>query len=326
MGGIVDLASDLISGPDTPDVPDYAGAAQEQAKSSRNVTEQQTWANRPNQYTPFGSQTWDNQQVWDPSTQQWLNRWNQTTTLTPELQAAAEAQQRTTQARSRLAEGLTGRLQNEMGAPMDWSQFRPSGQAVAAQDYGDVNAFRQRQEDALYGKATSRLDPQWGQRENQMRVRLANQGLQEGDEAYNIAQANFGRDRNDAYQQAQYGAVTGGGAEMINQVNAGGQMQAQGQQASSYQNTLRQQDIAEALQKRGASLNEINAALSGQQVNMPNMPNFQGAQASQPIQALAAAQMTGQGMLDRYNADQQAKQGLMSGIQGAGTAFMMGGM
>ena len=45
-------------------------------------------------------------------------------------------------------------------------------------------------------------------------------------------------------------------------------------QAANYANALRQQQIGEAMGRRGQSLNEINALLSGQQVGMPQMPTF----------------------------------------------------
>jgi hypothetical protein len=197
---------------------------------------------------------------------------------------------------------------------MDWNKFRPSGQSVAAPEYGDLGAFRQKQEDALYGRATSRLDPMWEQRERQRRTQLYNMGLRDNDAAFTEAMANMGRDRNDAYNQAMFSAIQGGGAEMANQIGMGGMTQQQALASSGYQNQLRQQDIAEEMMRRGASLNEINAALSGQQVAMPSMPQFNTAAAAQPIQALGAAQMQGQYNVDRFNAQQGALQGLFSGL------------
>jgi hypothetical protein len=108
----------------TPKAPDYTAAAQATAESSRDVTEQQTWANRPTINTPFGQQSWDVTPTWDPSTEQYLNSWTQNTNLTPEAQQALDSQLALTQGRSNLAEGLLGRVQEEYGAPMDWSQFQ----------------------------------------------------------------------------------------------------------------------------------------------------------------------------------------------------------
>lgn len=312
-----------MGGKSAPPTPDYAAAAAEQARSSREVTEQQTWANRPTQITPFGTQSWSNTPEWDPTTGQYLNKWTQTTSLTPDLQQAADAQGRVTNQRSQLASDLTGRLQSEMGSPMDWSNLPETGGAVAAPEYGDLNAFRQKQEDNLYSRATSRLDPQWQQRQDALRNQLYSAGVKEGDAGYERAMANFNRDRNDAYDQARTSAIAGGGAEMANQIGMGGQVQGQQQGASAYQTQLRQQAISEELQKRGFSLNEINAALSGQQVSTPNMPNFTPAAASQANQALTAAQLTGQGQLNAFNAQQAGTQGLLSGLTSAGLAGVM---
>ena len=298
----------------SPDVPDYGAAAQAQGQANREVTEQQTWANRPDQVTPFGTTSWGNQLQWDPATQQYLNRWQQTTEVAPELKPALQNQFGVINARSQLANDLTGRLQDEIGnAPMDWSQFRPSGEAPDAQDYGNIDDFRQRQEDALYGRATSRLDPQWSQQEDALRTQLYNAGVREGDKAYDQQLENFRRARTDAYNQANFGAIAGGGAEAANQINMGGAILGQEQGASGYMNQLRQQDIAEALQQRGASLNEINAAMSGQQVAMPSMPNFQAAGQAGAAPIMQGAQLQGQGNLDQFNAQQGAVQGLMSG-------------
>jgi hypothetical protein len=72
-------------------------------------------------------------------------------------------------------------------------------------------------------------------------------------------------------------------------LGANAQNWQQALQGSQYANQIRQQQITEALTKRGASLNEINALLSGQQVGMPQMPNFNTAQAAQPGDYMGAA-------------------------------------
>lgn len=57
--------------------------------------------------------------------------------------------------------------------------------------------------DSAYNYATSRLDPQFAQREQAERARLANQGLEPGGEAYGAEMRAFGQDRNDAYAGAR---------------------------------------------------------------------------------------------------------------------------
>jgi len=356
-----------------PKAPDYAGAAKEQAQSSKEVTEQQTWANRADQFTPWGNQTWQNQQVWDPATNQYINRWAQTTQLDPTLDAANKAQMDTTLGRSNLANSLTGRMQNEFGQAMDWNQFTPMGDAVGSPD--QVNAgnikggynltgpeldasqkYRQDANDAIYNQWAGRALPQQAKDTDRLRTQLYNMGLKEGDAAYNDEMQRQRQTQGDAMQQAQYQATIGSGAEAQRSLGMDastraqltgeqqglaqfgnqaqnqnfGQMSQQQQQqyqnmlqSSQYQNQLRQQQIAESQQARGQSLNEMNALLSGQQVNMPSMPSYNTAARSEGTQNLQAAQLTGQAELDRYNAQQQATQGMMSGIGSMAGAGMM---
>lgn len=251
--------------------------------------------------------------------------------------------------RSGLAESLLGRAGEEFGPAVDWGKYTELGATPGAGQYNpnpyqmgldtggmqDVDPSRRYYDeagDAIYGRATSRLDPQWEQRASDMETKLWNQGLRPGDEAYDRAQGDFDRARNDAYEQAQYGATIGAGQEagrmygmdlgtrgqqfdeamgggqfanqaaaqqFADQLRGGGQGFTEQMQSSGYQNKLRQQQIAEDMQRRGYSLNEINAILTGQQVSQPNMPDFSYAQQSQTPQYLQAANMG-------YNADLQS--------------------
>lgn len=335
-----------------PAAPDYAGAAQAQANSSREVTEQQTWANRPTINTPFGQQTWEVTPTWDPSTGQYLNNWTQNTNLTPEAQAALDSQQRLQAGRSGLAEGLLGRVQQEYGEPMNWDQFTQLSDTLDVPEYqneqlqrniGNTGDYSKRAEDAIYNQWAGRQEPRMQQESEAMRTRLYNQGLKEGDAAYDREMQRLGQDQSDARQQAQYQATIGSGAEaqrmqgmdvqsgnfantaaqqaLQQQLALGSQRFGQQQTAAGFQNTLRQQQIAEQMQQRGFSLNEINAILTGQQVGMPSMPGFNAANRSEGVQALSAAQMQGQAALDAFNAEQQATQGMMSGLAGGAMMF-----
>ena len=93
--------------------------------------------------------------------------------------------------------------------------------------------------------------------------------------------------------------------------------------SSQYQNQLRQQAIAEEAQRRNMSLNEMNALLTGQQVNAPQMPGFNSASKSDTPDLLKAAGMTGQSNLDAFNAQQQGQQSGMSGLMSLGSTAMM---
>lgn len=335
----------------TPPAPDYTGAANAQAQSSREVTEQQTWANRPTINTPFGQQTWEVKPQWDPSTGQYLNSWTQNTNLTPQSQAALDAQMRIQQGKSGIAESMLGRMEGEYGKPMDWSQFSSLADTPQGNQYtpeqiqrgiGNTPDYMKNAENAIYGQWSSRQEPLMQQQMDQKRTQLYNQGLKEGDAAFDQEMKNLGNQQNDARLQAQYQATIGSGQEaqrmqgmdvtqgqfanqaaqqaLNQQLGIGNQQFGQQMQSANYQNALRQQQIAEQMQQRGFSLNEINAILNGQQVSMPNMPGFSQAAASQAAQYNQAAQNQGQYALDAFSAQQQ---GLNSALSGAGSLAMM---
>src|SRR5262245_5260053 len=98
-----DHAARLHKKGDAPPPPDYSGAAKEQAQSSKEVTNMQTWANRPQINTPWGSQSWETEAVVDPATGQPVTKWTQNTALSPEGAAAQQAQADITQGRSEAA-------------------------------------------------------------------------------------------------------------------------------------------------------------------------------------------------------------------------------
>ena len=288
-----------MGGKSSPSAPDYEAAAEAQGESSRENIAAQTAANRPIQYTPFGFSTWNPSQIQDPSTGEYVTQWTQNIGLTPQAQAALESQQRIAAGRSGLAEGLLGRAESELGAPVGWDALDPN----TLEGVGDI---RNQAEEALYSRAASRLDPQWEQEQQAVESRLWNQGLRPGDEAYDAAMGNFQRARTDAYDRATQQAIIGGGQEAERQFGMG--------------LTRRQQALSEALQRRGWSLNEINAAISGQQVGMPGMPGFTRAGAAQPTQYLPAAQSQYGAELDQFNAEQLGLQGLYSGLSTLGSA------
>jgi DNA-binding transcriptional MerR regulator len=100
-------------------------------------------------------------------------------------------------------------------------------------------------------------------------------------------------------------------------------------QQAGYQNQLRQAQIAEEMQRRGFSLNEINALISGQQVGMPQMPQFSGAQAAQPAPYFQAADMGHQAALGNWSAQQaqrQAGANFFGDLLGTGVSAYSAGM
>jgi hypothetical protein len=296
-------------GKKSPDAPDVIGAAKEEGLQERASALETTIANRPNQYNPWGSTEWSWQETTNPITGEPMFTYGQTETLAPLLQQSLDAQQAVQAGRSELAEAGMARVWDEYQNPFDFDQY---GDPIGMRDVGpvgrfdyqgpgveqfaaDPNAFRQQAEDAAYGRATSRLDPQFQAQQSQLEISLRNKGLSPGDQAYDAAMANFNRGRTDAYEQARMGATLEGRQEAQQmyqqalggyQANLGAQQQAfqqamggqqfdlaaQGQdfgQATQQQaiaNQLRRQQQEEDLFARGYDLQEVNALLAGQQI------------------------------------------------------------
>lgn len=278
-------------GKSTPAPPDYEAAAERTAEGNLANLEAQTAANRPDQYTPWGSSTWQQDDA---------GAWTQNISLNPDQQAALDAQMGLGLSRSNLAAGMMDRVTDEFGQPMDWGQFSEGGGRVEGGDF-----YGERAGEALYGRATSRLDPQWEQRAEQQESALRNQGLRPGDEAYDNAMEQMTQQRTDAYQQAGFQADMAAAQE-------GSRMQGMDIGAGGYNTQLRQQEIAEAMQARGFSLNEINAILHGQQVGMPSMPGFNTAGVTEGADYSGAAASQYSADMDQYSAGQAGWQSVMN--------------
>jgi hypothetical protein len=268
------------------DTPDYKGAAEQTAASDERMLDKQTAANRPNQYNPWGSMEW---------TQDEGGNWSQTQTLTDDAQSALDAQMGLQKGKSEQALGMMDRMKDEFGQPVDWGQY---GEQTGL-EY-DPSQLRQRAEDASYNRATSRLDPRFEQEQNALEIKLANQGLSVGDRAYDDAMANQGRTKEDAYSNAQNQAVQQGKGE-----SAQDYQQQKG--SADYANQLRQNSMKEMMQQRGMSLNEINAIMSGQQVQTPGFEGFNQAGKGKGADYSGA-------MKSGSDYDQANKQMLYSGI------------
>jgi hypothetical protein len=233
-------------------------------------------------------------------------------------------------------------MQNEFGSAMDWGGLNPLSQTPqqqysmpesydGIQGIGDPTEMRARAENAYYDKGMSRLQPQFEGQMNAMEVKMRNQGLGPEDEAWKSNMEALANQQTDAYGQLQYDATRAGLGEQSQLWNQGLQGRQQGVseannqfnqalgsnqqnysqnlQSANYANQMRQQQMTEAMQQRGFSLNEINALLSGQQVNTPQMPNFSTAQQAQPANVYQAG-------VDQGNFDQMSDP--MAGLMNLG--------
>lgn len=250
-------------GKQAPAAPDYAGAAQQTSDAAARL-------NRPNQTNAFGSST-----TWE---------------------TGPDGTPRQVQSFGGPFAGYAEGLQQQaagMGGPMDWGQFGTLGTGDDARSQA-INA--------AYGQATSRLDPQWQQREDAERARLASQGVAESSEAYKNAMGALGQQRNDAYQGAMSSAI--------------GQGTAAGQAVFNQNMASRQQAISEALRRRGMPMQELQQLqgfLAQPGYNQIAGPNLLGAAQSAGDYGLNAW-----GAENRANAD--ALNGFLSLLASGGSA------
>jgi hypothetical protein len=212
--------------------------------------------------------------------------------------------------------------------------------------------------DTVANQLMQKMQPVHDYQQRQTETKLANMGFHPGTEAYdrelnNLAQRQSAERYNaldtagseaqrlynmqmgtaqQGYQQnlgaAQFQNQALGQANALDLANMGASNNAMSQQYglnqqyANAQNQLRQQAIAEEAQRRGMSLNEMNALLSGQQVNMPNMPSFVSAQQSQTPNILGATQSAYDAQLGAYNAQQAGNANTLGGLFSLGSAAL----
>jgi hypothetical protein len=209
--------------------PDYTQAAMVQAEMSEDAVRDQTYSNRPDQYTPFGYTTWDATPGTDPYGNP-ITNWTQVSGLTPELQEILNKQTAITGAQTDVAGQLTGRMGSEFGEAMDWSGFTDMGYNPTTQftlpenlqrglDYSgiagvnDPNSIRSSAEDLVYDTGAARLQEQFTNDQQALEIKLRNQGLSPEDAAWQSQMGALGQQENDAYNQLQLQALTQGQSE-----------------------------------------------------------------------------------------------------------------
>lgn len=168
--------------PSPPPAPDYTGAANATAAGNVEAARYATKANRVNQYTPYGSQTYQSGVNGDP------DQWRSDINLTPTGQKLLDYQNASSLGLGEQTTQALGRVNDSLSKPFD---------------YGSVQDVQ----DQSYKAQTDRLDPQWQQRQQSTETQLVNQGLRPGTEAYDNAMRDFNQGRNDAYGQARQNAI-----------------------------------------------------------------------------------------------------------------------
>jgi hypothetical protein len=321
-------------------------------EQGRLVNDAGTWGKQNSSEADF--QAYAQQQGVSPTVSQ---GWEQNVSLSPEQQKIYDAQTQTAIGRNQLAQSMLPQAQEALGKGIDYNALPSAGQSLQGRDLATQLDFsgapglssgeetRNRAEEALYGRATARLDPQMKEQESELRTRLYNQGLREGDAAFDAEVSKFNQSKQDAYAAARQDAITAGGAEAsreygmdlssrqqsvaetTNQAQFMNQAAAQGlsqdQAIQAWQQQLRQNALAEQQGARSQALNEMNSLQSGQQVTMPTQQQFSATNVGSAPNYTAAAQAEYNSNLNAYNAN-QAQQNNMWGAAAQLTPYLFG--
>ena len=252
-----------------PKAPDPVATSAAQTQSNQQTAAYNAALNRVNTNTPYGNLTYS--QHGTDSTGAPI--WQSDVSLTPATQHQLETQQAQDSAIGDLGLGLTGQIGNQINSPM-------SDQATSN------DAAR----NAYYNKAASFLDPQYGNMQNDLDVKLANQGVMQGSQAYGRAQDQLGRQRTLAYSTAGNDAIL------------------QGQ-------TAQQQALANAITLKNQPINQLNALRQGTQIQNPSFPTSPSASA-QPTDVSG-------NIYRSYEANTANKNNFMNGLFSVGSAALM---
>lgn len=158
------------------------------------------------------------------------------------------------------AAGLAGMAgKNAASAANRFGQLSPLSFQGAPQSPDASNNAWKNVEDALYARQTSRLDPQFQQASSDLASQLAAKGITQGSAAYDREMQNFGRTRNDAYENARNASIAAGNQAMNDQFVR--QLQAR-QQGVNEQTTLHNSGLTDYTTAINAA-NATNAGLAG---------------------------------------------------------------
>lgn len=169
---------------DTPSPPDPYAVSAAQTQSNVATAQEQAKLGMTSQTTPYGSI----QYVVDATSP---SGYRAVTTLSPEMQAL------TGQGQSVEAAAL-GNVGNTISQPFDLS-------AAAGSNISDMQR--------------TFLDPQWQQQQSQLETQMANQGIQPGSQAYQLAMTQFNNQKDNAYNSMYLNAYQTANQDALTQRN-----------------------------------------------------------------------------------------------------------
>lgn len=222
-----------------------------------------------NEYGPDGTKTFDQTgmtSVTDPYTGKTyqIPRFSVTTTLSPQQQAIKAQQDAAGLNLATLGNNLSGTLGEQLTG-----NFKLGNEAV---------------ESRLFDLGRNRLDPMFAGRSEDLRTRLANQGIKAGTAAYDREMGALNNQMNDAYVQLL--------------------LQGRGQATQ------------ELLTEDNQRINQISALLGGGQVSMPNFMTGAGAAAIPTTDNASIIANYDNARMNQWQQQQAATGSLLGGLGG----------
>lgn len=303
--------------PKAPEAPNYTAAAQATAQGNLEAARAATAANRVNQITPYGNLTYR-----VAGADQWGNpMWEAKTELNDVGQQLLNNQNNASLGLGQTINASLADVQNTMGKPFQVNapDIRYGTEAPTLNTQGGTQYEQQMAREAgplqtqlnTGGMAgwdraqailNQRLQPQLQLQQEQLDVKLRNQGIMPGTEAYNRAKGALGMQQNDLINQSQLTAQNIGQNLFQQDLQAGqfgNQALTQQQQnalaASGFNNSANQQNFANQLANQQAQNQALNQQFANQQAsaNLGNQAqqqafNQQMTQYNMPLNTLSA--------------------------------------
>lgn len=256
------------------------------------------------------------------------DNWTSNITLSPEMQALFDQQQKLQTGLFGAQDQALGRVNSMMGQGFDMSKVPQSGTALdvnglptAGTAYDPTQATNTATDAIL-----SRVNPQLERDEASLRTQLANQGVSQGSQAWNNAMDELRRSKTDAYTQA---GLQGIGLGMQQQGQTFSQQGALRQLAAALQaqqfgqqQGLHTQGLQEQAYLRNLPLNELNALRTGNQVQQPQFGGFSQQASTAGPDMLGAAQGQYNAALGASNASNAGSAQMLGGLFGIGSTLL----
>lgn len=173
---------------DSPDPPDYEGAARAQGAANVQTAIANNIMGRPNESTPYGTRTWNQQGTYtipgaDGNPAIDIPLFQSSVNMTPQGQKRWDQEQRIIGQYGNIAEGGLGRIGKSFGTPFK---------------FNSADDLQNQTEDILMDRLEPRMERSRQQKEDNLMI----QGHNRGGQAWSSMQDDIGQQENDQRRQA----------------------------------------------------------------------------------------------------------------------------